>query len=107
MNQLPRQIRQVCQNYRENQHDYNTKNSDNNCLHEASMLTKKKITLHYVIAFFTLAFWSLTSSLTLAPKMINNLERDVLPGEVKPIHYELVVRPDLEKFVFTGTVSIR
>ncbi|KAJ8603570.1 hypothetical protein MRB53_042113 [Persea americana] len=32
--------------------------------------------------------------------------REVLPTNVRPTHYDLVVEPDLDKFTFHGTVSI-
>lgn len=34
-------------------------------------------------------------------------ERIVLPSNVRPIHYDLELKPDMEKFVFDGIVSIR
>lgn len=34
-------------------------------------------------------------------------DREVLPGNVKPTHYDVTIRPDMEKFTFTGTVNIR
>lgn len=33
-------------------------------------------------------------------------ERQVLPTNVKPLHYELTLKPDLETFVFHGKVKI-
>jgi aminopeptidase 2 len=33
-------------------------------------------------------------------------DRDVLPGNVKPTHYDVTIRPDMTKFIFTGTVKI-
>ena len=33
-------------------------------------------------------------------------ERDILPSHVKPIHYDVTIVPDLEKFTFTGKVAI-
>ena len=36
-----------------------------------------------------------------------NTERDILPANVKPIHYDLRLAPDLNNFSFTGTVSIK
>lgn len=33
-------------------------------------------------------------------------ERDVLPTNVKPFHYDLRITPDLVKFVFDGHVDI-
>lgn len=30
--------------------------------------------------------------------------REVLPTNVKPLHYDLTLEPDLENFVFQGTV---
>ncbi len=32
--------------------------------------------------------------------------REVLPTNVKPMHYDLTLEPDLEKFTFEGTVKI-
>jgi len=32
--------------------------------------------------------------------------REVLPTNVKPVHYDLTLEPDLEKFTFEGTVII-
>lgn len=32
--------------------------------------------------------------------------REVLPTNVKPLHYDLTLEPDLEKFTFEGTVVI-
>lgn len=34
-------------------------------------------------------------------------DRDILPSNVKPTHYDLELRPDMEKFTFTGTVKIQ
>ena len=32
--------------------------------------------------------------------------REVLPANVKPLHYDLTLEPDLVKHTYTGTVSI-
>lgn len=32
--------------------------------------------------------------------------REVLPNNVKPMHYNLTLEPDLEKFTYSGTVVI-
>jgi len=32
--------------------------------------------------------------------------REVLPTNVKPLHYDVVLEPNLEDFTFNGTVSI-
>lgn len=32
--------------------------------------------------------------------------REVLPTNVKPVHYDLTLEPDLEKFTYEGTVII-
>ena len=32
--------------------------------------------------------------------------REVLPKNVKPIHYDLTLEPDFEKFTYEGTVII-
>ena len=32
--------------------------------------------------------------------------REVLPTNVKPVHYDLTLEPNLEKFTFEGTVII-
>lgn len=32
--------------------------------------------------------------------------REILPTNVKPIHYDLTLEPNLEKFTFEGTVII-
>ncbi len=32
--------------------------------------------------------------------------RDVLPENVKPVHYDVNLTPDLESFVFSGTVRV-
>lgn len=34
-------------------------------------------------------------------------ERIVLPKNVRPIHYDLELKPDMEKFAFDGKVSIK
>lgn len=34
-------------------------------------------------------------------------ERQVLPDNVKPLHYDLELTPDLETFVYTGRVKIK
>jgi len=34
-------------------------------------------------------------------------DRDVLPRNVKPTHYDVTIRPDMDKFVFSGTVNIQ
>lgn len=34
------------------------------------------------------------------------LHRDVLPTNVVPLNYDLVIEPDMTKFVFNGKVSI-
>ena len=32
--------------------------------------------------------------------------RDVLPTNVKPVHYDLTLEPDFEKFTYEGSVTI-
>jgi aminopeptidase 2 len=32
--------------------------------------------------------------------------REVLPTNVKPVHYDLTLEPDFEKFTYEGTVVI-
>ena len=32
--------------------------------------------------------------------------REVLPTNVKPIHYDLTLEPDFEKFTYEGSVTI-
>ena len=32
--------------------------------------------------------------------------REVLPGNVKPLHYDLELEPNFADFTFTGTVAI-
>jgi len=32
--------------------------------------------------------------------------REILPANVKPVHYDLTLEPNLEKFIFEGTVII-
>lgn len=32
--------------------------------------------------------------------------REVLPTNVKPVHYDLILEPDFEKFSYEGTVVI-
>jgi aminopeptidase 2 len=32
--------------------------------------------------------------------------RELLPAHVKPLHYDLVLEPDFEKFTFEGSVDI-
>jgi aminopeptidase 2 len=32
--------------------------------------------------------------------------REVLPTNVTPLHYDLTLEPDLEKFTYKGTVAI-
>lgn len=32
--------------------------------------------------------------------------REVLPTNVKPVHYDLTLEPDFDKFTYTGTVTI-
>lgn len=34
-------------------------------------------------------------------------ERQVLPDNVKPLHYDLELTPDLETFVYTGRVKVK
>lgn len=38
---------------------------------------------------------------------VNIEAREVLPTNVKPLHYDLTLEPDLEKFTFDGTVEIQ
>jgi aminopeptidase 2 len=33
-------------------------------------------------------------------------DREVLPTNVKPVHYDLTLEPNFEKFTFEGTVNI-
>lgn len=33
-------------------------------------------------------------------------DREVLPANVKPTHYDLTLEPDFEKFTYEGTVII-
>lgn len=35
------------------------------------------------------------------------LDRDILPANVRPTHYDLTITPDMTNFVFDGHVSIR
>ena len=35
------------------------------------------------------------------------LERDILPTNVKPVHYDLSITPDMTNFVYDGLVSIQ
>ena len=35
------------------------------------------------------------------------LERDILPTNVSPIHYDLTITPDMTNFVFDGQVDIK
>ena len=35
------------------------------------------------------------------------LNRDVLPTNVRPVHYDLVITPDMTNFKFDGHVSIQ
>ena len=32
--------------------------------------------------------------------------REVLPANVKPVHYDLTLEPDFDKFTYDGTVTI-
>lgn len=32
--------------------------------------------------------------------------REVLPANVKPLHYDLTLEPDFEKFTYEGSVTI-
>jgi aminopeptidase 2 len=32
--------------------------------------------------------------------------REVLPTNVKPVHYDLILEPNFEKFTYDGTVTI-
>lgn len=32
--------------------------------------------------------------------------REVLPTNVKPVHYDLTLEPDFDKFTYNGTVTI-
>lgn len=32
--------------------------------------------------------------------------REILPANVKPLHYDLTLEPDFEKFTYEGTVVI-
>jgi hypothetical protein len=34
-------------------------------------------------------------------------DRVVLPKNVRPTHYDLEIKPDMDKFVFSGRVSIK
>jgi aminopeptidase 2 len=36
----------------------------------------------------------------------NAAGREVLPTNVKPVHYDLTLEPDFEKFTYEGTVII-
>lgn len=33
-------------------------------------------------------------------------ERQILPTNVKPVHYDLCIQPDLEAFVFLGKLIV-
>lgn len=35
-----------------------------------------------------------------------NLDREVLPTNVKPVHYDVTLEPDFQKFTYEGTVII-
>ena len=35
-----------------------------------------------------------------------NAHREVLPTNVKPLHYDLTLEPNFEKFTYEGTVAI-
>ena len=34
-------------------------------------------------------------------------DREVLPTNVKPVHYDLTLEPNFEKFTFAGSVTIQ
>lgn len=33
-------------------------------------------------------------------------DREILPANVKPLHYDLTLEPNFEKFTYNGTVTI-
>jgi aminopeptidase 2 len=41
-----------------------------------------------------------------ASRSTNVQGREVLPTNVKPVHYDLTLEPNFEKFTYEGTVSI-
>ena len=38
--------------------------------------------------------------------MTQNVQRNVLPGSVVPVHYDLYIKPNLKTFAFEGRISI-
>ena len=71
------------------------------------MPIRKSFILRSVTAFCTLALLAISSLSVQMPSMTQNIERDILPIDAKPTHYDLVIRPDLDAFVFSGSVNIR
>lgn len=69
----------------------------------------KKHLLTKIIAFTTLVLQSSLDPSIIMPNKLSShtTERDILPGWVKPTHYDLVIRPDLKKFEFSGTAIIK
>jgi hypothetical protein len=45
------------------------------------------------------------SGIDMSSTAVSN-DRQVLPKNVKPIHYDVTLEPDLEKFTYEGTVAI-
>lgn len=39
-------------------------------------------------------------------QQVDTSERQILPTNVKPVHYDLSLQPDLETFVFQGHAKI-
>ena len=41
-----------------------------------------------------------------ASHLRTRMDRDVLPTNVRPVNYDLVIKPDMDNFTFEGKVSI-
>lgn len=40
-------------------------------------------------------------------KAVTVEDRDILPDHVAPVHYDLIIRPDMTTFKFNGQVRIK
>jgi hypothetical protein len=48
----------------------------------------------------------LGGQIAMCTQQVDTSERQILPTNVKPVHYDLTLQPDLETFVFQGHAKI-
>ena len=76
------------------------------------VLTLLALVISIGLTFVTLSTPKLKNQMTSAcahnpaSHLRTRIDRDVLPTNVVPVNYDLVVKPDMDNFTFEGKVSI-